>query len=351
LDKYSALHHKSKSLQRKLDDTLLKLIASESARSSWKWKFELLHEKHNTLRLRKNEMARKRYRLKLQKEKDTAIAYFQQQRQASEEFHREADEELQGWSEHHLLRDGTVDDDDAYDELESGRVLASATESRDMLMEDRKPMKQCFDLWKQSRRSHEAASSSAAAADAHEVTSSSGTGVDEPLTHEEIRLLHEQVDDEDDEMQRLNEEVMSAPIHVRFFCGPLPQDHEATMNFAKRARVEIAECRAMPGDLPQIAQIFAMHEWNPVQFLEGITVEQERAYLTSMEARRTIENTIDQTVAILPNIAEMKNELNHLNKRVNAAEAYLRSLVSTKLDGMEKGAWIGMVRLHLQERV
>jgi hypothetical protein len=119
----------------------------------------------------------------------------------------------------------------------------------------------------------------------------------------------------------------------------------------KRARVEILECRAMPDDLPQIAQIFAMSEWNPVQFLAGTTVEQERMYLASLESRRTVENAIDQTVAILPQFGNMKAELNHLNKRVNAAEAYLRSLVSSKLDGMEKGAWIGMVRLHLQERV
>jgi hypothetical protein len=119
----------------------------------------------------------------------------------------------------------------------------------------------------------------------------------------------------------------------------------------KRARVEILECRAMPNDPPAIANIFAMREWNPVQFLEGITLEQERMYLASLETRRTLENAIEQTVAILPQFADMKSELIYLTKRVNAAEEFIRSLVSAKLDGMEKGAWTGMVRLHLQERV
>jgi hypothetical protein len=164
-------------------------------------------------------------------------------------------------------------------------------------------------------------------------------------------MLQEVVTRELMEETELDAQVAASGIVQHAFCGPLPSEASPAMDLAKRARVEIAECRAMPNDLPQIAQIFAMQEWNPVQFLEGITVEQERAYLASMEGRRTVENAIDQTVAILPQIGNMKAELNHLNRRFNAAEAYLRSLVSSKLDGMEKGAWIGMVRLHLQERV
>jgi hypothetical protein len=159
--------------------------------------------------------------------------------------------------------------DDAYDELEVGHVLMSATATRDLLMEDRKPMKTCFDSWKKSRRSHEAASSSAAAADAHEVTSSSaaaadahevtsssGTDVDEPLTLEEIRLLHEQVDEEDDEMQRLNEEVASAPIHVRLFCGPRqPVEREMMMaprNPKQKRRFEHVRCTFDKNDVVEL---------------------------------------------------------------------------------------------------
>jgi hypothetical protein len=158
------------------------------------------------------------------------------------------------------LRDGTVDDDDAYDELESGRILMSSTDTRDMMMKEVLKSHQlkmkCFDEWKKVRhgplkkvrRSRKAASSS-----------SIDTIVDKPLDEEAeadednnegfrrsmmakcfstwqnaVALLRQEMND-------LFDEILNAPIVQRPFIGPLLPDAERppAMEFGKRARVSM----------------------------------------------------------------------------------------------------------------